>query len=1141
MSEARRPDPLEPLYAPWEEPTRYRVRPADERDTPIRNGRRKSDCLLVPYLRQAVSDWRHAGYHPCSETTRTLLNYWFETAHPSGFRYHFAQREAVETMIWLYEVARYRLPSEMFASVLPEDHRDYAKVMAVPDAEDLWPRYCAKIATGGGKTKVMSLLIAWSYFHSLFEPDSPMARHFVLIAPNLIVFDRLITDFASSEDSPWVFDTDPILPPEWRDDFNVEVVLQDQPGGGSYKGTIYLTNIHRLYPKRDRKDEDEEDYPAWGAPKVKPASVYKSGEALRKRISEHPGIMVLNDEAHHLWDPESEWNNALRSLHDQSKTKGNAGIVFQGDFTATPRQNDGSLFKHVVCDFPLGEAVDAGIVKVPVIGRSKEIKKNEAAADAFEEYRTHLLLGYKQYEYAFEEWSGSFKPILFVMCENAQKANEIASKLNKDHERFPLIAGKVLNLHTRLEGKIVKRRVGSRTFEEFVPDESGKKIRDDDLKIMRQWSKELDSPDSPYKCVVSVLMLREGWDVKNVTTIVPLRKYEADSNILAEQTLGRGLRRMTAPGSEVNERVTVVEHPAFTKFYQTELELEGVDVPVVDLDGAKPQSQTIFVDFKNKPFKDLELEIPLLSDAIETFATLSGLTFEDVKEHFERERYHKLPVNEPRSELIRFEERTMFTDEVVKVYEIDRGLLAMGATAISVYVRVLEKACRIQGAHGILSPILIRFIEEVLFERPVQLFSGEVDHRMGDADVRNTIEATFTKLIRNRTHKEHKRERKSDGVRLSIWKNFQATYTPLRPCVPAERTMFNLVPCANAFEAEFADFLDACSDVVAFAKNAGPQKLCIDYLAPTGRQALYWPDFLVRLKNGNYVVVEVKGQEDVSVAYKAKAAVDWCETASLAGAKWSYLYVTQPIFDQNNEFSIGALARACLPKLKSVLSTLETRQPELPLEATPVEIREDRASKFLLEIGVSELPADLREEVVQAINQLEWDCRMGHKHLQAAFSLLWPVVEELCGTILKKLILPRVPHGKDEQRYYFQPYLDDLPDWQKSVLAKNQHNLRKNVLFDAYNNRAGNLLHCLAFASEEKWVAIRIAGLWEDVREVFSARDLQVLKDPLDSMNAFRGRHFAHGEDELTDPEVAEQGLKEWIPGLLALHAAALD
>ena len=151
---------------------------------------------LVARIREEVAAWRAAGYAGASTTSRTLLQWWFDTDHvvqradgaTEPFRWYFAQREAVESVIWLYDVRRSRDKFDLMrfdasgavsAGMFPED----------------WPRYVVKMATGAGKTKVLSLLIAWSYFHRLYEPDSQLARNFLLIAPNIIVLDRLRADF----------------------------------------------------------------------------------------------------------------------------------------------------------------------------------------------------------------------------------------------------------------------------------------------------------------------------------------------------------------------------------------------------------------------------------------------------------------------------------------------------------------------------------------------------------------------------------------------------------------------------------------------------------------------------------------------------------------------------------------------------------------------------------------------------------------------------------------------------------------------------------------------------------------------------------------------------------------------------------
>lgn len=165
--------------------------------------------------------WRAADYSGASETTRELLHHWFSRDHVLylgggqrvPFRYYFCQREAIETLIYLYEVCGLTSLSALTAEFTsapdeegqPGEEARRASLGIHPD-EDQWARYAFKLATGAGKTKVMSLAIVWSYFHALRESDSKLARHFVLIAPNLTVFERLKDDFKPSRGGADIFE-----------------------------------------------------------------------------------------------------------------------------------------------------------------------------------------------------------------------------------------------------------------------------------------------------------------------------------------------------------------------------------------------------------------------------------------------------------------------------------------------------------------------------------------------------------------------------------------------------------------------------------------------------------------------------------------------------------------------------------------------------------------------------------------------------------------------------------------------------------------------------------------------------------------------------------------------------------------------
>ena len=664
---------LEPLYKPHEEPVYHRVRAKTEgAKAEIVKGRRPSTINIAHNLRRAVSEWRQNEYPGASDTTRELLTYWFERSHLISardggqipFQYYFCQREAVETLIYLYEMRGIRSLAAM-TDEFGGPQSDIAALGIDPD-EDLWPKYAFKVATGAGKTKVMSLAIVWSYFHALRESDSPMARHFVVVAPNLTVFERLKEDFGDG----LIFDRDPLIPVAWRGDWNLSVVLQGAASGAATGGVLYLTNIHRLYDiSKRQKKKDAETY-GWMGPQVSKAKALDTGEALRERITAHERVMLLNDEAHHVWDPGSAWNEAISWLHQTIHKRTGGGLVSQLDFSATPKDNHGNIFKHVVCDAPLGEAVDAGIVKSPIIGRGQSLIE-QPGEDASEKYQHHLMLGYTRWLKSKEEWEKSGKKaLLFVMTEDTEAANQIAQRLNSD-PLYQELNGRTINLHTRLKGSMKKEGRGAAAH--MVFKESEKDISDDDLKELRKLSRELDEDTSPYLCIVSVLMLREGWDVRNVTTIVPLRPYTSKANILPEQTLGRGLRRMTPPG-EALEVVSVVEHKAFISLYVEELSQEGLPIEVVDIEQVPKTTVTIYPDAANKDLKTLNLLIPRLSASHRTVSEVGEITMDEVKKAFSR--YRPLPLGQPRKTEVEYEGRHLFTNEVVERMKVDLPLFA---------------------------------------------------------------------------------------------------------------------------------------------------------------------------------------------------------------------------------------------------------------------------------------------------------------------------------------------------------------------------------------------------------------------------------------------------------------------------------
>jgi type III restriction enzyme len=197
--------------------------------------------------------------------------------------------------------------------------------------------------------------------------------------------------------------------------------------------------------------------------------------------------VVINDEAHHVWSKKLKWNQAIESLHDKLSKRNpddrRAGVVSQLDFSATPKDQRGILFRHIVVDYPLAQAVRDGIVKTPLIGEIHGATP-ELGTSAVQRYRRWLDVAvgrWRKFNEALEP--AGKRPVLFVMCENTQAADEVGDYLQ---QRPDFSGDRLLVIHTNRQGEVTK----------------------EDLDIARRAAREVDGPDSRIRCIVSVLMLR---------------------------------------------------------------------------------------------------------------------------------------------------------------------------------------------------------------------------------------------------------------------------------------------------------------------------------------------------------------------------------------------------------------------------------------------------------------------------------------------------------------------------------------------------------------------------------------------------------------------------------------------------------
>ena len=569
-------------------------------------------------------------YELVTPTTAELLRWWFleDYCATRRFNFHEGQKQAILNTIVAHEVLGASTLKGLYQAVAADTLLSGNRLNEVAQEKHAHPKYCLKMATGTGKTWVMQALMIWQLLNKtalLAEgmDDDKFTRHFLIVAPGLIVYDRLLDalrgklknglrDFATSDIAQFA---ELLIPEHQRElvfGFVQGNVCEKQEIGvkTTGNGLIAIANWHVLADAdSDEALEDEMSAPAGGDALADPQAVIadllpltpgkaagNSLETLDRRfarggvldyLADLPALMVFNDEAHHIHEvkkegeaSEVEWQKSLTRIAEKKHAR-----FVQVDFSATPYNDVGGgrnkrkvFFPHIIVDFDLKSAMRAGLVKSLVLDRRKEIGalplefKAERDAEGnpilSEGQRVMLRAGLaklKRLETDFAGIDPTRHPKMLVVCEDTTVSPLVVQFL-------------------RDEG------MGE---DEVMAIDSGKKaeLGEKDWAPVRELLFNVDRHAAP-RVIVSVLMLREGFDVNNICVIVPLRSSQAQ--ILLEQTIGRGLRLMwrdseyddikrenrerinkgTEPGSMI-DILSIVEHPAFQSFYD-ELMQAGV-------------------------------------------------------------------------------------------------------------------------------------------------------------------------------------------------------------------------------------------------------------------------------------------------------------------------------------------------------------------------------------------------------------------------------------------------------------------------------------------------------------------------------------------------------------------------------------
>lgn len=826
---------------------------------------KQRDSLIPPLVnkvRKGVKNWRDANYEGASSTTKALLNHWFNKEHTiidsTGsemlFSWYFSQREAIESAIWLYEVQKAKDPNDLLK------YDSSGKLTPLNFSSERvgdWPRYVLKLATGTGKTKVLSLLIAWCFFHKKYEENSDLSTNFLLISPNIIVLDRLKLDF----DRLKIFNEDPILPDNgyeertWRDDFKLNLHFQDEISQISDSGNLFLTNIHRVFLGTSREssfeDEDTSDYFLGPKPSGKTA---ESKLDLGLLIRTIPNLVILNDEAHHIHDPKLAWFKNLQDIDHQLKNRGEK-LSVQFDVTATPRDENAVIFPQTISDYPLTEAIHQGIIKRPVLpDRKSRVKLIERVSDdVTEKYQDYIQLGYLEWKKSYEEYKGYRKAVLFIMTDDTNNCDKVQTYLER---RYPDLMGAVLVIHTKRDGTLDEGR--------------GKEID-----WLRKQSREIDRPDNPYKVIVSVLMLREGWDVKNVTTIVGLRAFTATSKILPEQTLGRGLRKMSSD-PEISEWLSVIGTDEFMEFVEL-IKYEGVDLEYQPMDEYSPPKAPSII--RTDKSDELDIELPILHDSIRKEYSLNELYVDLGEENkiniidFSDQEKREVVFRDINTEEI---DHTIFIDLLEETSEMDRSVRIIGF-----FARQIMSDLHLVSHFDVLYEKIKKFIQSDLFRNqntPVDLNDLNIMRNLSETVVKKTIIETFKRAINNLTKYELASSGKGNTIKLINTGPFELNE---KNTLHSNKCIFNKIVCDNQYELGFAIFLDGCEDIISFSKNYIQIGFYINYVKENGALARYYPDFIIKKNQNEIWIIELKGREDLNDLVKKKRLTEWCKEATI--------------------------------------------------------------------------------------------------------------------------------------------------------------------------------------------------------------------------------------------------------------------
>jgi len=912
-----------------------------------------SQMYLADALEGEVRAWVEQGWPGVTKTTLEIFNYWFKRDEDADEKFHPCQQRAIETLVYCHEILRAKTLQEVFERVAPESI--YQHLPLKQELETIpFPKYALKMATGSGKTWVLAALLVWQYFNKLNdERPGNYSFRFLVVTPGHEVLNRLLDSFKGKRDlktgtrRPEASDYKrSLFMPEgshWRDRFHLDIREPDDikpnttPPDGPF---VFITNWQQFRLKPPTTN-------LWDKFTGADVEEMPRGEVIADFLSEYPDLVIMNDEAHHVHGKKSAageelvWRQFMNVLYNRLKEghKEGRGIFLQIDYSATPFYGSAEkqeYFPHIIYDYDLLNAMKDMLVKQLFLEQRQAIageslEELDFRAERYEPEGSHkrgeikalsagqkllLDIGRKKLEQLtveFKKKGINKKPVMMVLCEDTRVADltvEHFARLTDENGQY-YDKNKVLVIHSDL------------------PDKELEKVRKDLDRI--------DMDDDPLRVVISVLMLREGFDKDNICVTVVLRATEAD--LLLEQIVGRGLRLMF-PSYEYPELrdakleayheirrkknpsnsfdfLFVVEHPRFVEFYN-KLRERGYVFGTGDTSKETSTGDIVPVDAITTriPPYDIAWPIQVFDEGrMPELSQINVTTLPKYQGDFNQLKNYlsKLIIQETHVE----------TGARTKTWRLDNSYFDY-----SFFLGQASKAVSTRGKTSILSAkqaeiagIIDDYVSDYCFGEYIDFSSPEnypvLNYQPVFDHIIETISRTIIKLIEGYKFEVKKGVwgKLSDVPRIMVRES---------KSVETERSIYpknGYQPRGGGFERDFLqDVLNNSSDVLAFAKLDRRHKLEITYRDETGILRKYEVDFIVKTPDKMYLV-ETKADKDIdnpNVAVKVQAATAWCEQASLVPPEgmeqprgWEYLILSEGLYKDNKGFSFEALVPLC--------------------------------------------------------------------------------------------------------------------------------------------------------------------------------------------------------------------------------------